>query len=89
MRNASPRPNVWTEPNLNVNAGDFLATIKTFENAAASNATHVSRTDLEPLLNGDQINLLVNIADLLAVIQGFQGKIYNSGQGGPDLTQCP
>ncbi len=82
-------PNVWTEPNLNVNADDFVAAIKTFQNAVAINATHVSRTDVEPLQNGDQINLLVQIADVLAIIKGFQGDTYNQTQGGPDLAQCP
>ncbi|MCH8148224.1 MAG: hypothetical protein IH987_09575, partial [Planctomycetes bacterium] len=82
-------PNVWTAPNGTTNADDFLAAIKTFQDPNAVNATHVSVTDMEPNLNGTQINLLVNINDVFSIIRGFQGFAYNEGQGGPDLTQCP
>ncbi len=51
----------------------------------AINATHVSVTDMEPNLNGDQINLIVNINDVFSIIRGFQGFEYP----GTDLTQCP
>ncbi|MCH8149259.1 MAG: hypothetical protein IH987_14960 [Planctomycetes bacterium] len=81
--------NKWSAPNLTVNADDFVAAIKTFQNPNALNATHLSVTDMEPLQNGTQINLKVNINDVFAIIQGFQGFEYNEGQGGPDLTQCP
>ncbi len=82
-------PNVWTSPNGTTNADDFLAAIMTFQDPNAVNATHVSVTDMEPNLNGTQINLLVNINDVFSIIRGFQGFAYNEGQGGPDLTQCP
>ncbi|MCH8148859.1 MAG: hypothetical protein IH987_12815, partial [Planctomycetes bacterium] len=88
-------PNVWTAPNGTVNADDFVAAIKTLINANAFNATHLSLTDVHPVLNGEQMNLLVNINDVLLIIAGFQGKTYGEvadpfpGSFVPDLTQCP
>ena len=79
---------IYLEYRTVVNADDFLAGLRTFQNAVAINATHVSRTDVEPLQNGREINLLVNIADVAAIIRGFQGQIYNENQGGPDLATC-
>ena len=69
-------PNVWTAPNFTVNADDFVAAIKTFQDINALNAAHVSATDMEPNLNGTQINLIVNINDVFSIIQGFQGFEY-------------
>ena len=49
------------------------------------NATHTSVTDVVPNLTpGPQINLIVNIADVFSIIQGFQGLEYP----GTDLTDC-
>ncbi len=63
-----------------------MAAIKTFQNINASNATHVSVTDMVPNLTpGPQINLIVNIADVFSIILGFQGQEYP----GADLAQCP
>ncbi len=73
-------PNVWTAPNSVVNADDFVAAIKTFQDPNALNATHLSRTDMEPLQNGTQINLLVNINDVFVIILGFKGEEYNQTQ---------
>ncbi|MCH8148916.1 MAG: hypothetical protein IH987_13205, partial [Planctomycetes bacterium] len=78
-------PNVWTPPNGVTNADDFVAAIKTFQDINALNATHVSVTDMEPNLDGTQINLIVNINDVFSIIKGFQGFEYP----GPDLAQCP
>ncbi|MCH8147756.1 MAG: hypothetical protein IH987_07140, partial [Planctomycetes bacterium] len=73
-------PNVWTAPNLTTGADDFVAAIKTFQDPNALNATHLSRTDMEPLQNGTQINLLVNINDVFVIILGFKGEEYNQTQ---------
>ncbi|MCH8150403.1 MAG: proprotein convertase P-domain-containing protein [Planctomycetes bacterium] len=75
----------WTAPQGAVNIDDAVAGIKTFQNPSAFNATHLSVTDVHPNLNGDQINLIVNIGDVFVIILGFQGQEYP----GPDLTQCP
>ena len=75
----------WTAPNLVVNADDFLAAIKTFQDPNAGNATHVSVTDMVPNLNGTQINLIVNINDVFSIIKGFQGFEYP----GPEIELCP
>ena len=75
----------WTAPNGTTNFDDVVAAIKTFQDPNAINATHVSVTDMEPNLDGTQINRLVNINDVLSIIKGFQGFEYP----GSDLTQCP
>ena len=77
--------NTWTAPNLVVNADDFVAAIKTFQDPNASNATHVSVTDMVPNLDGTQINLIVNINDVFSIIKGFQGNEYP----GPQIELCP
>ena len=56
-----------------------------FRTFNAINATHVSVTDMVPILYGTQINLIVNIEDVFSMILGFQGQAYPS----PDLTQWP
>ncbi|MCH8149545.1 MAG: right-handed parallel beta-helix repeat-containing protein, partial [Planctomycetes bacterium] len=88
-------PNVWAAPNGTVNIDDAVAAIKTFIDPNAVNATHLSVTDIHPVLNGVQMTLLVNINDALIIIAGFQGKTYGQvaspfpGDEIPDLTQCP
>ena len=74
----------WTPPNRATNIDDAVATIKTFQENAL-NATHVSVTDLEPALNGSQINKIVNFNDVLAAILGFKGEEYP----GPQIELCP
>jgi len=74
----------WTPPNLVTSIDDAVAAIKTFQDPSASNATHLSVTDMVPNLNGTQINLVVNIGDVFSIILGFQGQEYP----GPDLTMC-
>ncbi|MCH8150081.1 MAG: hypothetical protein IH987_19220, partial [Planctomycetes bacterium] len=92
--NGNP-PNVWTAPNGTINIDDAVAGIKTLNNPTAVNATHLSVTDVHPVLNGVQINLQVNINDVLIIILGFQGAEYGvlADPGDPpnipDLTQCP
>ena len=75
----------WTGPNNVVNADDFLSAIKTFQDINAVNATHLSVTDVEPNLDGDQINRVINFNDVFVIIKGFIGEEYP----GTDLTQCP
>ncbi|MCH8148099.1 MAG: hypothetical protein IH987_08935 [Planctomycetes bacterium] len=88
-------PNVWTSPNGTVNIDDAVAAIKTLNDPTALNATHLSVTDIHPVLNGVQMNLQVNINDVLVIIFGFQGKTYGEVASPfpddeiPDLTQCP
>ncbi|MCH8149379.1 MAG: hypothetical protein IH987_15590, partial [Planctomycetes bacterium] len=88
-------PNVWTAPNGTVNIDDAFSAIKTFIDPNATNATHLSVTDMHPVLNGVQMTLLVNINDALIVIQGFGGKTYGEVASPfpddeiPDLTECP
>lgn len=53
-----------------------MAGIKTFQDPNAVNATHLSVTDVDPNLNGDQINLIVNIGDVFVIILVFQGQEY-------------
>ncbi|MCH7614944.1 MAG: hypothetical protein IH978_04290 [Nitrospinae bacterium] len=91
---SGPPDNVWSAPNLTVSADDFVAAIKTFIDPNQFNATHLSVSDIHPVLNGEQINLQVNINDVLIIIAGFQGKTYGEVAGEaptfiPDLTQCP
>ena len=74
---------VWTPPNEVVNITDAQAAVLTFLNA--SNATHVSITDVHPNLEGTPNNRLVNINDVLVIILGFKGQEYPE----PDLTLCP
>ncbi len=76
---------VWTKPNRTTSIDDVVAAIKTFQVPSAFNATHLSVTDVHPNLNGDQINLIVNIGDVFALILAFHGTVYP----GSDLTQCP
>ena len=66
----------WTRPNLTANIDDAVAAIITFQDPDAVNATHVSITDIHPLLSGTQINRVVNFDDVFAIIQGFQGMEY-------------
>ena len=66
----------WTPPNGAANIDDTVAAIKNFQDPSAFNATHLSVTDLYPNLNGSQINLLVNFADVLMTILGFMGFEY-------------
>ena len=75
----------WTAPNGTTNFDDVVAAIKTFQDPNAINATHVSVTDMEPNLDGTQINRPVNINDVLSMIKGFQGKEYP----GPQIELCP
>ena len=75
----------WSPANCVASIDDTVAAIKTFQDPGAFNATHLSVTDVHPNLNGTQINLIVNIADVFVLILGFQGFEYP----GPDLTQCP
>ncbi len=75
----------WTPPNGTTSIDDAVACIKTFQDSAGFNATHVSVTDLEPALSGTQINKLVNFNDVLQAIKGFQGEEYP----GPDVATCP
>ncbi|MCH9002903.1 MAG: hypothetical protein IIC02_10050, partial [Planctomycetes bacterium] len=76
----------WSGPNGVVNFDDVTATIKTFIDPDAFNATHVSLTDVHPNLTpGPQINRLVNINDVLSIIKGFQGFEYP----GPQIELCP
>ncbi|MCH8150239.1 MAG: hypothetical protein IH987_20045 [Planctomycetes bacterium] len=90
-------PNFWTPPNGVVSIDDAFSAIKTFINPNASNATHLSVTDIHPVLNGEQMTLLVNINDVLIIIKGFLGKTYGAvadpisagGKEISDLTQCP
>ena len=90
-----PPANVWTNPNLVVNIDDAVAGIKTFINSNGINATHLSVTDIHPVLNGDQMTLIVNINDVLLIIAGFQGKTWGEVASPapddeiPDLTECP
>ncbi len=76
---------VWTPPNGTTSIDDAVSSIKTFQDPNALNATHLSVTDVHPNLNGTTPNLIVSIADVFAIILGFQGQEYP----GPDLTQCP
>ncbi|MCH8146838.1 MAG: hypothetical protein IH987_02455, partial [Planctomycetes bacterium] len=90
-----PPDNVWTDPNLVVNIDDAVAGIKTFINSNGFNATHLSVTDIHPVLNGAQMTLIVNINDVLLIIAGFQGKTWGEVASPapddeiPDLTECP
>ncbi|MCH8149627.1 MAG: hypothetical protein IH987_16850, partial [Planctomycetes bacterium] len=90
-----PPDYVWTGPNRTVGIDDAVAAIKTFINPNAVNATHLSVTDIHPVQNGEQINLIVNINDVLIIIAGFQGKTYGKVASPfpddeiPDLTECP
>ncbi|MCH8147328.1 MAG: hypothetical protein IH987_04940, partial [Planctomycetes bacterium] len=74
----------WTPPNRTVNADDFVAAIKTFQDENAINATHVSITDIHPLLSGTQINRVVNFDDVFAIVQSFTGIVYP----GPGIDLC-
>ncbi|MCH8148708.1 MAG: RHS repeat protein, partial [Planctomycetes bacterium] len=82
--NGNP-PNVWTPPNLVVNADDFVAAIKTFQDRCSFSATHLSVSDVAPAQNGAQINLIVNIEDVFSIILGFQGTEYPGGA----IDLCP
>ena len=75
----------WTAPNSVTSIDDAVAAIKTFQNINAFNATHVSVTDMVPNLNGAQINKIVNINDVFAIILGFQGQEYP----GAEIELCP
>ena len=75
---------VWTPPNGVTSIDDAVAALKTFQDPNAFNSTHVSVTDMEPNLNGTQINLIVNIGDVFSIILGFQGSEYP----GTDLDLC-
>ena len=74
----------WTPPNRVVNADEFVAAIKTFQDPDANNATHVSVTDIHPLFSGVQINRVVNFDDVFAFLQGFMGNEYP----GPGIELC-
>ena len=74
----------WTRPNGTTSIDDAVACIKTFQDSHAFNATHVSITDIHPLLSGVQINKVVNFNDVFAFIQGFQGLEYP----GPGIDLC-
>ncbi|MCH8242939.1 MAG: hypothetical protein IH897_10055, partial [Planctomycetes bacterium] len=75
----------WTAPQGTVNIDDAVAAIKTFQNPAAFNATHVSVTDVHPNLSGTQINKVVNFDDVFVQILGFQGNEYP----GTQIELCP
>ncbi|MCH8147885.1 MAG: right-handed parallel beta-helix repeat-containing protein [Planctomycetes bacterium] len=77
--------NTWTAPQGTVNIDDAVAAIKTFQNPAAFNATHVSVTDVHPNLSGTQINKVVNFDDVFVQILGFQGREYP----GTQIELCP
>ena len=66
----------WTPPNGTASFDDTVPAIKTFQDPSAFNATHVSVTDIHPLLNGVQINRLVNMNDVFTLIQPFTGIEY-------------
>lgn len=74
----------WLPPNGTVNIDDAVPALKTFQDPNAFNATHVSVTDLEPALNGSQINKLVSINDVFSTILGFRGAAYP----GPEIQLC-
>ena len=85
---SGPPNNEWSRPNRVVNADDFVAALKTFQDPKAFNATHLSVTDVHPTQNGVQINRLVNANDIFFIIKGFQGFEYNQNNDPTDLTQC-
>ena len=58
--------------------------IKTFQDSNGFNATHVSITDIQPPLNGAQINRLVNFDDVFAFLRGLSGFEYP----GPGIELC-
>ena len=69
---------------------DVNASLKTFINPAAVNATHTSITDIHPNRPtlpppANQINKLVNIDDVFNFIKAFQGDEYP----GPEIDLCP
>ena len=83
-------PNVWTAPQGVTNFDDVTASLKTFINPAAVNATHTSITDIHPnrptlLPPANQINKLVNTDDIFNFIKAFQGDEYP----GPEIELCP
>ncbi len=67
-----------------MNIDDAVAAVKTFQNAAAFNATHVSVTDVHPNLSGTQINRVVSFDDVFVQVLGFQGQEYP----GPQIELC-
>ncbi len=75
----------WTAPNGATNFDDAVAGIKTFQDASAVNATHLSVTDVHPNLNGAQINKIVSFDDVFQIILGFKGNEYP----GPQIELCP
>ena len=75
----------WTPPNGVTSIDDAVAAIKTFQDPNAPNATHLSVTDVHPNLNGQQINLIVSIADVFVIILAFRGQEYP----GPQMERCP
>ena len=82
-------PNVWTPPQGVTNFDDVNASLKTFINPAAVNATHTSITDIHPNQPtlpppANQINKLVNIDDVFNFIKAFQGGQYP----GPEIHLC-
>ena len=63
------------------NYDDVNASVRTFQNPNAINATHVSVTDLHPNrpdLGGNSVhpNKLVSIDDVFSLIKAFQGDEY-------------
>ena len=76
---------VWSPPNGTTSFDDVVAGIKTFQDAGAINATHLSVTDVHPNQNGTQINLIVSFDDVFQIILGFKGNEYP----GPQIELCP
>jgi len=83
-------PNVWTGPQGSTNWDDLTASLRTFQGSIATNATHVSVTDIHPRV----LNRIVNIDDVFVFIKAFQGYQYPFGC--PDdpcwdklLSPCP
>ena len=85
-----PPPNVWTPPQGVTNFDDVNASLKTFIDPGAANATHTSVTDIHPNrpdLGGNSVhpNRLVSIDDVFQFIQAFQGAEYP----GAAIDLCP
>ena len=66
---------IWTPPQGVTNHDDTTATLKTFQNPNAINATHVSVTDHHPRV----VNRIVNFDDVFVSLKAFQGYQYPFG----------
>ena len=87
---AGTPPNIWTPPQGVTNFDDVNASLKTFIDPGAVNATHTSVTDIHPNrpdLGGNSVhpNRLVSIDDVFQFIQAFQGAEYP----GAAIHLCP